>query len=99
MFCCPEFDLKKPGDTGLTSLDLYKALAAIPAHKLVILDTCHSGLTTVNPIRGLTPNGKGPTIMAACDANEFAYENKEFGHGLFTEGCSKRWGPNSRKPM
>jgi len=70
----------------VTNLELYEALAKIPGHKLVILDACHSGLSTAggNPIRALTPNGKGPIIMAACDSNEFSYESPKLHHGVFT---------------
>jgi WD40 repeat protein len=87
VFCCPEFNSKKPTETGLTSPQLYRALAKIQARKLVILDSCHSGLTSGNPIRGLTPNGKGPTIFAACGGsrNAYAFEHPNYGHGVFTE--------------
>ena len=55
----PQFDPKDLERTGITNLELYAALAKIPGRKLVILDSCHSGLSTAggNPIRGLTPNG------------------------------------------
>jgi hypothetical protein len=87
--CGPDFDLAKPEATGLSSEVLYAKLAAIPGHKVVILDACHSGEAAANPVRGLVPGGQGPVIMAACDRNQFSYEfpkdDKENRlHGLFT---------------
>jgi WD40 repeat protein len=83
VFCCPRYDPSRPADTGLTSRVLYDRLAAIPCRKLLILDACHSG-AAANPVRDLTPGGQGPVILAACDRNQSSYENKKYGHGLFT---------------
>jgi WD40 repeat protein len=83
VFCCPHYDPSRPAATGLTSRVLYDRLAAIPCRKLLILDACHSG-AAANPVRDLTPGGQGPVILAACDRNQSSYENKKYGHGLFT---------------
>ena len=89
VFCGPDFDLKKPLGTGLSSEILYEKLAAIGGHKVVIVDACHSGEAAVNPVRGLVPSGQGPVIMAACDRNQVSYEFPSDApnnprHGLFT---------------
>jgi uncharacterized caspase-like protein len=92
LFCCPHYDPATPAETGLTSEVLCEKLAAIPCRKLVLLDACHSG-EAANPVRQLTPGGQGPTVMAACDRNQSSYENKEFGHGLFTYAILEALGP------
>jgi WD40 repeat protein len=83
VFCTPTFNIAEPDRTGITSQVLYQELAKLRCRKLVLLDVCHSGLV-VNPIRGLTPGGKGPTILASCDKTEAAIEDDKFKHGLFT---------------
>jgi WD40 repeat protein len=83
VFCCPHFDIDRPEATGLASQALYEALAALPCRKLVLLDVCHAGMAA-NPVRGLTPGGKGPTILASCDKTEAAVEDDTLKHGLFT---------------
>jgi hypothetical protein len=92
LFCCPHYDPARPQETGITSEVLYEKLAAIPCRKLVMLDACHSG-EAANPVRLLTPGGQGPTVIAACDRNQSSYENKEFGHGLFTYAVLEALGP------
>src|SRR5262249_46121581 len=84
VFCCPNYDRQRYAETGLTSQDLYEALAALPCRKIVFLDACRSGALAINPVRGLTPGGKGPTILAACDRSQPSYEHEKFGHGVFT---------------
>jgi hypothetical protein len=89
VFCGPDFDLNKPTDSGISSEVLYKKLAKIAGHKIVILDACHSGEAAVNAVRELVPSGQGPVIMAACDRHqvsfEFPKEDKDSPrHGLFT---------------
>jgi WD40 repeat protein len=82
-FCCPDFDLSKLEATTISARDLYEALAAIPCRKVVFLDICRSG-GFVRPVRDLTPGGRGPTILAACDSGESSYEDPmKLRHGLF----------------
>jgi WD40 repeat protein len=83
VFCCTDFDSERAEQTGLTSQTLYEHLAMLRCRKLVLLDVCHSGLVA-NPVRGLTPGGKGPTILASCDKAESAAEIPGIDHGLFT---------------
>jgi WD40 repeat protein len=75
VFCCPDFDLHKPL-TSISARDLYESLADIPCRKVVFLDVCHSG-EVVRPVRDLTPGGRGPTILAACDSVESSWEPLE----------------------
>src|SRR5262249_20372722 len=84
VFCCSDYDRDRYGETGVTSRDLYEALAAIPCRKVVFLDACRSGDAALNPVRDLTPGGKGPIILAACDRSQSSFENPELNHGLFT---------------
>lgn len=93
IFCCPDYDRKRYAQTGITSQTLYETLALIPGRKVVILDACHSGEAVANPIRSLTPGGKGPIILAACDRSEFSFEHEKFGHGLFTYAVLEALGP------
>jgi WD40 repeat protein len=87
-FLGPEFNPLQPYDSCLTSQDLYLAIARLPCHKLVLLDTCHSGTLRVNPVRELTRDGVGPVIVTACAPDQQAMEyglldnNRSF--GLFT---------------
>jgi uncharacterized caspase-like protein len=100
VFCGPDYDRKRFAATGLTSQDLYEALAALPCRKLVFLDACRSGELAINPVRSLTPAGLGPTILAASDRSESSYEDPRFGHGLFTyavlEALDKSFGKADR---
>jgi WD40 repeat protein len=62
---------------------------------LVFLDCCHSGaagakvgqraLQARNAVRGFTPNGYGPVVVAACAENQRSWEDiVAFGGGVFT---------------
>lgn len=84
VFCCPDFDISRPEQTGISSDVLIAELAKLPCRKLILLDVCHAGLMAANPVRGLTPGGKGPTILASCDKTEAAMEDDALEHGLFT---------------
>src|SRR5262249_14642086 len=77
---CAKFDWMQPEQTSVNFNDLYEELVKLPCHKLVFLDTCHSGSiprtgTVTNPIRALTKTGVGPVIMAACQPDEEAMES------------------------
>jgi WD40 repeat protein len=83
VYCCPNYDPKRPQETGITNLDLYHELARLPCRKLVLLDVCHSGFAST-PSRGLMPGGKGPTVLTSCERGESAIEDPAFRHGLFS---------------
>jgi hypothetical protein len=82
VFACPTFDLRQPSETGVPGQDLYRAIAAVPCRKLILLDCCHAGSTNV--LRELAPEGIGPVMIAACRANESSYDIPFLGHGAFT---------------
>ena len=89
VFCGPSYDRRTYRRTGITSHDLFEALAAIPCRKVVLLDACQAGGLSTSPVRDLTPGGLGPTILAACGRGERSYEDKRLGkrkggHGLFS---------------
>src|SRR5205823_4973654 len=80
----PTFDIAHPETTGVSSANLYNALAALPCRKLVLLDACHS-YGSSDFMRELAPSGVGPVIISACASQEEAQELPTFGHGLFTQ--------------
>lgn len=85
IFCCPEYDRKDHTQTGISSEVLIDKLSRIPCRKLVLLDACHSGeAASTNLVRHMAPNGKGLTIISACDQQEQAFEHEKFKNGLFT---------------
>lgn len=84
-FVTPQFDFARPDETGLSSETLYDALIALPARKMVFLDTCHSGsVQQAEYVRGLTPEGLGPAVISAASRDELSWEFPSLGHGLFT---------------
>jgi WD40 repeat protein len=97
-FCCPDFDdtnAANAAKTGISDEELQAKLARIAGRKVVILDACHSGqAATENPVRPLVPSGQGPIVIAACDRNQEALENKE--HGLFTAALLEALGEKFR---
>lgn len=93
VFCCPSFDRTRHTQTGVTAARLEEALAAINCRKLVLLDACHSGAVTSNPLRDLTVGtGLGPTIFAACDSSQQAFEDRARKTGLFTRAVLEALG-------
>jgi WD40 repeat protein len=91
-FCCPDFDLNKLDTTSIRARELYEVLADIPCRKVVFLDICRSG-GFVRPVRDLTPGGRGPTILAACDRGESSYEDPiKLGHSLFAQAILEATG-------
>lgn len=71
-------------DQGLSLNDLMGIVSSSMAHnKIVILDSCHSGLiASSNEMQNYSILHKGTTILAACDENQ--YSSEENGHGVFT---------------
>ena len=85
-FVTPDFDFANPRGSGVSSEQLYDSLVAMPARKLVLLDACHSGsVVGAEYVRGLTPEGVGPSILASAGREEQAWEFPDhLKHGLFT---------------
>jgi WD40 repeat protein len=82
VYACPTFDISRPHETGVTGSELYQAISALPCHKLLLLDCCHSGSTNI--LRELSPEGIGPVMIAACGGNESSYDIPFLGHGAFS---------------
>jgi len=96
--CGPNYSSLKPTETGLSSEELYEALAKINCRKLVLLDACHSGQASdANMLRRFIPTSQGPMVMAACEQGELSYEDPAFGHGLFTYAILEALGPQFRR--
>lgn len=88
-FLGPKFDLRRPNNTAITGEDLYKAIAALPCRKLILLDACHSGSIHASPVRELARDGIGPVILAASEPHQAALEYADLddqrrANGLFT---------------
>lgn len=71
-------------DQGLSLNDVMGIVASSPAqNKIVILDSCHSGLVArSNEMQNFSVLHSGTTILAACDEKQYASE--ENGQGVFT---------------
>ncbi len=72
------------GDDGFSMNDLLKIINDSPAkNKIVILDTCHSGIAgTPDPDEGKAILKEGITILTASGKNQYAVE--QGGSGVFT---------------
>lgn len=72
------------GDEGLSLTEVLSLANASPAqNKLIILDSCHSGIAGTSPISGnLAALSEGLTILTASTADQYATE--ENGHGVFS---------------
>ncbi len=98
VFCCADYDPKRPAETGLAADQLFKVLVRIPCRKLILLDACRSGSLTSGPTGDLLPAGKGPAILAACDHKQRSFEHEAFGepgrggHGAFTKAVLEALG-------
>ena len=71
-------------DQGLSLNDVMGIVANSHAqNKIVILDSCHSGLAaSSNLMQNYSVLHNGTTVLAACD--EYQYSTEENGHGVFT---------------
>jgi tetratricopeptide (TPR) repeat protein len=90
----------------------------VAEHVVVFLDSCYSGSDEEDG-RGFSDVGaravmsdvmlddlaseKGRAILAACEANELAYEHEDLGHGLFThfllKGLAGEASPTGHGPV
>jgi len=72
------------GDEGLSVTDILTFANASPArNKVVILDSCHSGITGTPPGQsGFAALSEGLTVLTASTADQYATE--ENGKGVFT---------------
>lgn len=72
------------GDEGLSLSDVLTLANASPAsNKVVVLDSCHSGIAGTPPIPGnVAALSEGLTVLSASTAEQYASE--ENGRGIFT---------------
>lgn len=72
------------GDEGLSLTEVLTFANASPAkNKVIILDSCHSGIAGTAPNNGnLATVAQGVTVLTASTAEQYATE--ENGHGVFT---------------
>lgn len=72
------------GDEGLSLLDVLTMANASPArNKVILLDSCHSGIAGTAPATGnLAALSEGLTVLTASTADQYASE--ENGRGVFT---------------
>lgn len=72
------------GDEGLSLSDVLTLANASPAqNKIVVLDSCHSGIAGTPPTAGnLAALSEGLTVLTASTADQYATE--ENGRGVFT---------------
>jgi WD40 repeat protein len=61
-----DFDLEKPGDTGLAFMDLGEKITSLPAEVILMTDACHSGMAGSDVVTGFDPDKNG------IDPNELA---------------------------
>lgn len=73
----------KRGDDGVPLHEILQlANASAAKNKIVILDSCHSGIAGDHPATSTTELKEGLTILTASTAEQYADE--ENGHGVFT---------------
>ncbi|WP_293875797.1 MULTISPECIES: caspase family protein [unclassified Sphingomonas] len=76
----------KTGDDGLSLAELMSLARGSPArNKIVILDSCHSGIAGERPeAQAIAEIKEGMTILTASAANQYAMEVPGGGAGVFT---------------
>ncbi|ABS65974.1 peptidase C14 caspase catalytic subunit p20 [Xanthobacter versatilis] len=80
-FLCPSDT--ETGDDGVSLADVMTwANKSAARNKVIILDSCHSGVVGKNPIAPVTELSEGMTILTA--STEEQYANEQNGSGVFT---------------
>tara|TARA_A100001391_G_scaffold183514_1_gene150781 strand:+ start:992 stop:1981 length:990 start_codon:yes stop_codon:yes gene_type:complete len=75
----------KSGDDGLSLAELMTLAGKSPAkNKIVILDSCHSGVAGTRPEQTVAEVKEGMTILTASTAEQYAMEVSGGGAGVFT---------------
>jgi hypothetical protein len=78
--CCSD---SETGDDGIALADIMTwANQSMARNKVIILDSCHSGVTAKNPLAAVAELSDGLTILTASTAEQYADE--ENGSGVFT---------------
>lgn len=97
--------VRELAEASLPDAALRDTLASLRCRKLVLLDCCHSGAAgpeiagaggSRNAAGQLAPDGFGPLVLSACQANEQSYgvEGEDGGNGLFTRRVAGALGPD-----
>ena len=80
-FLCPSD--ASTGDDGIAMADVMAwANQSAARFKVIILDSCHSGVTGNNPLRPVAELSEGITVITASTAEQYASEQN--GSGVFT---------------
>lgn len=75
----------KTGDDGLSLAEVMTLAGKSPAkNKIVILDSCHSGVAGTRPEQSAAEVKEGMTILTASTAEQYAMEVPGGGAGVFT---------------
>ena len=75
----------KAGDDGLSLAELMTIAKNSPArNKIIILDSCHSGVAGDRPEQAVAEVKEGMTILTASTAEQYAMEVPGGGAGVFT---------------
>ena len=92
-----DFDLHRIVDTGLAWTDVASVLQASKARVIVILDSCHAGLTGAqelgtndDAVAALLSGAHAPMlVLAATKGRQLSYEGGRWGGGVFTSALIK----------
>lgn len=80
-YLCPS-DCER-GDDGVPLSEIMTMANSSPSeNKVVILDSCHSGVAATNPLAPVAEISEGVTVLTASTADQYASE--ENGSGIFT---------------
>lgn len=71
------------GDDGIALSEIMTMANRSPSrNKIIILDSCHSGVTATNPLAPIAEICEGVTVLTASTAEQYAEERN--GSGIFT---------------
>lgn len=71
------------GDDGIPLAEIMTMANKSPSeNKIIILDSCHSGVAATNPLVPVAEISEGVTVLTASTAEQYA--NEENGSGIFT---------------
>lgn len=71
------------GDDGIPLAELMTMANQSPSeNKIIILDSCHSGVAATNPLVPVAEISEGVTVLTASTSEQYA--NEENGSGIFT---------------
>jgi hypothetical protein len=88
-----DYDVARPAETGLAWADIAALLHGAKSRVIVILDSCHAGLSGVegfgtndDAVDALLSGAHPPMlVLAASKGRQFSYEGPKWGGGVFTD--------------